>query len=853
MKLNRHYWEQLRADNSTHLAQMPGISMFLQNYTTSIGQTDDYYKALEILLIAKFIDSSDGSQIVAGLRWIDPVSADNPYVKTAEELNDILDAHPVQKDREALQFQLMTLRNPGGYHSPSDMLSAPIMQSGIILKWNDIYQQAALKQLAYTLGKVGPCLYFHNGHLVVPVEFDYDKGIAKTDEALSSTATLQVTLGTIKGVHVDVDTSGAVQLQHDDGVTAAERMVERLVTKVEPFHFWRKGATTASVKLANLNAAFYGDSGEMAGPNSYRNKCKIVVHPMDSNLRCASAYDLTGNFEHHLIVHSSQAALYNALDPNQLMYAYLDTSADKWTVVISSLAGHELSSGLSWNTRDLRDTARRLSTNRRNVKAVYSWNVDKDLYEVPTRTTAMNMSSYTGDFGKDIPVELVVLNQRSSQRLAQMASGAGVHGLSTKSLKAVYADRINGHNRLAYNDMIYEENRVMYQGQEVSGVITSVRKTYNASDSGDIVEVNLPMAACSVLGYSASNAEISKLTYDLVMSSIEAHIPNVYKEQSGHKLSEFPAEQAKILALTGWKDASWQHQVHGMVLHLGDVKLRFTTYQVGSPLIVNGVKIRNDDFKEVVRYAFMCNTQSDFDDYLTQVSKMSVAFRNIVARGLQFKNVGMDGGILFEFEPTKDGKSIQLVSDYGTFHCGGASWFTKKQDRGLGPLALPTLLDRVCRPKKRKTHKPNRGADGKVIALRRKPSKKKLEARVVRFSDRMMGLHNMLYQEAAERYRTTKTILASSIVRAVKLTAAVPAVCTPLNQSAINGYRIKGGLDDYLLSTESDSYASVFRYKTGEYICMVDKAEYIYPEQKLVSRLYVLANDKRLSTDIDTL
>jgi len=850
MKLNRHYWEALRVGDGPHLAQMPGIAMFLQNYTTSIEESEEYYKALEILLISKLLNP-DNSSIVAGLRFIDVSASENPFIKSAADLDAIIDGTIDPKQLEQLQFELIVLRNPGRSYSNADALTIPIMQRGVILKWSDIYQQAALKQLAYTLGKVGPCLYFPNGHLVVPVEFDYDKGIAKTEEALASTKTLQTTLGTVKGVHVDVDATGSVQLQHADGQTSNEKMVNRLVSKVEPFHFWRRGATTTG-KLDNCNVAFYGDTGEMSTIVSYRHKCKIKVHPMDNNLRITRCYDINGSMEQYLVVHSSQAALYNALDPDQLMYSYLDTSSDKWTVILSSLAGHELSSGLNWAQKDLRDTARRLSTNRRNVKAIYNWSVDKDIYEVPGKTMISADSSMSGFMPKDVAVELIVLNQRSSQRLAQMASGSGVHGLSTKSLKAVYDDRINGHNRLAYNDMIYEENRVMYQGQEVSGTIISIRQGAASKDSDDIAIVNVPMGACSVLGYSASGAEISKLTYDLVMSSVEAHLPTVYKEYSGHRLDRYPIEGPKAVTMAGWKESSL-HQIHAMMVQLGDVKLRFTTYQIGSPLIVNGVKIRNDDFKEVVRYAFMCNTQSDFDEYLSQVSKMSVAFRNIVARGLQFQNVGMDGGILFEFEPTKDGKSIQLESKYGTFHCGGASWFTKKQDRGLGPLALSTLMDRVCRPKKRKTHKANRGSDGKIIALRRKPSKAKLAARALRFQDRMMGLHNMLYQEAAERYRATKIILASSIVRAVKLTSAVPAVCTPLNQSAINGYRIKGGLDDYLLSTESNSYASVFRYKTGEYICMVDKAEYIYPEQKLVSRLYVLANDMRLSTDIDTL
>ena len=67
------------------------------------------------------------------------------------------------------------------------------------------------------------------------------------------------------------------------------------------------------------------------------------------------------------------------------------------------------------------------------------------------------------------------------------------------------------------------------------------------------------------------------------------------------------------------------------------------------------------------------------------------------------------------------------------------------------------------------------------------------------------------------------------------------------------GYRIKGNLRDYVVNARDERY-SVYDADTASYICIVDKTNSAQAGlDRLVNRLFALANDSRVATKINTL
>lgn len=72
----------------------------------------------------------------------------------------------------------------------------------------------------------------------------------------------------------------------------------------------------------------------------------------------------------------------------------------------------------------------------------------------------------------------------------------------------------------------------------------------------------------------------------------------------------------------------------------------------------------------------------------------------------------------------------------------------------------------------------------------------------------------------------------------------------------LHGYIIKGKLDTYLLEVDVDDPEKkngVYRYPSGQYICIVDKSAAQVGMDKVVNRIYALHNDSMLANQIHTL
>ena len=67
------------------------------------------------------------------------------------------------------------------------------------------------------------------------------------------------------------------------------------------------------------------------------------------------------------------------------------------------------------------------------------------------------------------------------------------------------------------------------------------------------------------------------------------------------------------------------------------------------------------------------------------------------------------------------------------------------------------------------------------------------------------------------------------------------------------GYLVKGDLRTYAVNAHDDRH-SVYDYDTAQYICIVDKTNNAQVgKDRLVNRLFALANDKLVATKISTL
>ena len=71
------------------------------------------------------------------------------------------------------------------------------------------------------------------------------------------------------------------------------------------------------------------------------------------------------------------------------------------------------------------------------------------------------------------------------------------------------------------------------------------------------------------------------------------------------------------------------------------------------------------------------------------------------------------------------------------------------------------------------------------------------------------------------------------------------------NGSTISGYMVRGKKREYIIEADK---MGVYENPTGRYICMVDKVGNEYNgTAKLINRIYALANDAMLATEIHTL
>ena len=671
------------------------------------------------------------------------------------------------------------------------------------------------------IGAVGPTIYPVGANVHYPVSFDLKARTSNIKEIHSQASDLSVVASNLPKIKV----SGTV-VTYEDGVAIKDRAKEML-QKTDKFHYWSPDDTISvdgnayGADRFRFVGNFYGtEHVGYACDNSDHNYSGAVIRKVlvENNVRVACMQKNGGysNSNWALAVDPSNSVVYNTLDPGQPAYHWVNTGmgSKEVTIVLGSLAGPQLSVVSNWNNIKLRNTARRLAGNRKNLLVKQEWEVDESRFNV------VKKSDY-----RRIIVRLYVLNRRGSARLLQLASGGSSNLIGDKSLASLYKSSIATENkRISFNDILYERDKLNYQGQTVSMCVTD----WNSSDPDIPMTVPVPYWLGNVM-----SENVAEITFDRIMESV-CHFGASHVDVSHNFIPNM-----NFLQDSSGSDLYGQVSVEMVEFTLGEVVAELS---VGaSPYTVNGIKINKSDIEEVLHRAFMFRKQKDYNNFLKDVRRMSLPQRNMVARGV---NVGISvtgGRALFKFVQGKGNKAL-LKSKHGEFSVGNVKYLYDRENQSMEPPELQQFLHRLVRIPTKNTPKSSRWS---LKFLKKKAEK----AKYVTHNQLVLSL----LREAVDNNRVMEKSLAEARDRAVIVTQAKAGMLKTPDGAGIGGYHIKGTLDDYLISTEPGTFANVYRYKTGEYICMVDKVEYTFDEQKLVSRMFVLRNDKQLAGAIDTL
>lgn len=423
---------------------------------------------------------------------------------------------------------------------------------------------------------------------------------------------------------------------------------------------------------------------------------------------------------------------------------------------------------------------------------------DNDLRQI-IRTMALNSRNvmYQTKFGQDpgvhrfpANIEIVVFNRPASARLQQLLNGTRVSQVPTDAFQDIYEDITLNRKQISFNDTQYATDEIKYRGQKVSATLDGKPVDIYALLSDGQNGVEYMYSS------GLHGQPFNEVTFDNVMHDFPVYATNWYHNYAAVKDTQV------------------------FTIRLGDVDATILKLD-DKPWKINNIRINKADLVSALRQAFMYTNQKDYDEYLRAVSRMSLPMRNMVKQGITihvtmtdsgYRGEDVEQGFLFKFKEVK--RRPVLDSKHGEFGLRNALYIYNRQGNSL--VNLGEFAYRLTKEE-----------DPMLVAA--------------------------LMQEAHENFQKRVVVQKKNLERAVQITGAEKTVCVMPDESEIEGYKLDGALDEYFLSTEYSTYGNVYRYKTGEYICMVDKDEYETPEQQFVARLFVLNNDNVLAGQIDTL
>ena len=234
---------------------------------------------------------------------------------------------------------------------------------------------------------------------------------------------------------------------------------------------------------------------------------------------------------------------------------------------------------------------------------------------------------------------------------------------------------------------------------------------------------------------------------------------------------------------------------------------------------INKVRINKGEVNEVLRRAICFNETSRYNDFLKEVSKCSIQFHNILNNGLQFDyhdNI-LDEEKYIKLKVVRKQNNNYLLADEKLFRIKDTSRLISKSSLNKG--------------KRYKLH----------------------------FSDLVTFLGEFFHMDADTIARVIKGGLSEyeeairkseQLLRETIELFKVKEMEVEHKNTTYKGYLVKGKTKEYLLTKE----LKIFEYPSMKYVCIIDKAlDNQVHNDKIVNRMYALANDSLIANKISTL
>lgn len=232
---------------------------------------------------------------------------------------------------------------------------------------------------------------------------------------------------------------------------------------------------------------------------------------------------------------------------------------------------------------------------------------------------------------------------------------------------------------------------------------------------------------------------------------------------------------------------------------------------------INGIRINKDEIVEMLKRAICFDNVDDYNDLLEKVCKCNLKFHDILS-----------GGLDIEFE---DDHTIG-----GTGHL--KLKIVRKQSHNYLVLGKEEYkiknTNRLISKRKEKERRRGRPQFEELVGMFKDLFEFDQKQLIVLFKDGMKE-----YKEAVKK---SEQFLAETL-KLFKVSKA--------EKDGESGYLIKGTSGKRYLLTDK---LKIFDYDTMKYICIVDKdLKGGFKNDKIVSRIYALANDSRVAKHIYTL
>jgi hypothetical protein len=239
---------------------------------------------------------------------------------------------------------------------------------------------------------------------------------------------------------------------------------------------------------------------------------------------------------------------------------------------------------------------------------------------------------------------------------------------------------------------------------------------------------------------------------------------------------------------------------------------------------INGYRINAAELNDVLSRSLCFTEQSTFDSFLKQVSKCSLRFHSYLGKGL---NISVQNP--FEYTDRIQLKlTISRDKRYNYLEIGKNKYLIKNSNRFLNldkARDMSTLTSILT---------DSTVIDGVLIS--------DIQALV---KEGRLKHHNSLKKSKELLEKTMKKF-------------GLTQVTEKIDKTTRQGFIVQGQKSKYFIENDIDlvdgsGKCGVYRYPSGQYVCIVDKSLDQVGLDKLVNRIYALQNDSRLVHQIHTL